>query len=81
MERSEKCEFSIIIPAYNVEKYIGSCIESVLQQSFSDFEILIINDGSTDGTLAVAEAFAEKDPRIRLFQRKMPVFHIPEIME
>ena len=70
MERSEKCEFSIIIPAYNVEKYIGSCIESILQQSFSDFEILIINDGSTDGTLTAAEAFAEKDPRIRLFSKK-----------
>lgn len=69
MERSETCEFSIIIPAYNVEKYIGSCIESILRQSFSDFEILIINDGSTDGTLAAAESFAEKDSRIRVFSK------------
>lgn len=70
MEKSEECEFSIIIPTYNVEKYIGSCIESVLQQSFSDFEILIINDGSTDGTLAVAESFAERDSRIRFFSKE-----------
>lgn len=71
MNECEKkvCEFSIIVPAYNVEKYIGSCIESILQQSFSDFELLIINDGSTDETLAVAERFAEEDGRVQFFSK------------
>ncbi len=66
----ESLEFSIIVPAYNVEKYIGSCIESILQQSFSDFELLIIDDGSTDETLAVIKQFAERDRRIQLFSKK-----------
>lgn len=70
MKKAEKCEFSIIVPAYNVEKYIGACTESILRQSFSDFEVLIIDDGSTDGTLAVAESFAEKDSRIRFFSKE-----------
>ncbi len=70
MKKEEKCVFSIIVPAYNVEKYIGACIESILQQSFSDFEVLIIDDGSMDGTLDVAMRYAEKDSRIRIFSKK-----------
>ncbi len=70
MGKTENCEFSIIVPAYNVEKYISSCIESILQQSFSDFELLIINDGSMDGTLDLAEQLADRDPRIRVFSKK-----------
>ena len=53
---------SVILPAYNCEKFIGKAIESVLQQTFSDFELIIINDGSTDKTEFAILAFA--DPRI-----------------
>ena len=49
-QTSGQCEFSIIVPAYNVEKYLADCLESVLSQTFTDFEILLINDGSTDKT-------------------------------
>ncbi|WP_198851975.1 glycosyltransferase family 2 protein [Alicyclobacillus sp. SO9] len=52
---------------YNDEKYIGQCIESVLKQSYPDFEYIIVDDGSTDDTWAVIEDYARKDPRIRAF--------------
>jgi glycosyltransferase involved in cell wall biosynthesis len=57
---------SVCIPAYNHEKYVGDCINSVLGQSFSDFEIVVTDDCSTDGTVEVVKSFS--DPRIRLFQ-------------
>jgi glycosyltransferase involved in cell wall biosynthesis len=57
---------SVCIPAYNHEKYIGDCINSVLGQSFSDFEIVVTDDCSTDGTVEVVKSFS--DSRIRLFQ-------------
>lgn len=50
-------KFSVIVPAYNAEKYIKECIESILAQSFKDYEIIIINDGSTDNTLQVLETY------------------------
>jgi glycosyltransferase involved in cell wall biosynthesis len=56
---------SVIIPAYNSEKTIGETIESVLQQTFSDFELIVINDGSTDATLEIASGI--RDPRIKVF--------------
>lgn len=56
---------SVIIPAYNSEKAIGETIKSVLQQTFSDFELIIINDGSTDATLEIVTSI--KDPRIKVF--------------
>lgn len=62
--------FSIIIPAYNVEHYIDACIKSVLEQSFGDFEILLINDGSTDQTGSKCEYWRNKDSRIRYMSQE-----------
>jgi glycosyltransferase involved in cell wall biosynthesis len=59
---------TVLMPAYNVEKYIGDAIASVLRQSFKDFELLIINDGSTDNTVKVIESF--KDARIKLISQE-----------
>ena len=56
---------SVIILSYNEEKYIKSCIKSVLQQTYSNFELIIVDDASTDNTLNIIKKF--KDPRIRLF--------------
>lgn len=60
---------SIIVPAYNVEKYIKKCIDSLLRQSFTDFELLLIDDGSTDTTPQLCDAYAQQDERIKCFHK------------
>ncbi|NLV98163.1 MAG: glycosyltransferase family 2 protein [Desulfovibrionales bacterium] len=59
-------KISVIMPCYNVEKYIARAIESVLQQTFIDFEFLIIIDGSPDNSQKIAESYAQKDKRIKV---------------
>lgn len=61
-------EISIIIPAYNEEKNIACCLNSVLAQTFESFEAICIDDGSTDGTVDIIKSFAEKDDRIILLK-------------
>lgn len=63
-------EVSIVIPVYNTEKYVEKCIRSVLEQSFSDLEILVIDDGSTDGSRAILERLASEDARIHLLTQE-----------
>ena len=60
---------SVIMPAYNSERYIGKGIESVLAQDYQAFELLIIDDGSKDSTKNIAEQYAERDARIRVFSQ------------
>ena len=60
---------SISMPAYNVEKYIGEAIESILAQTFTDWELIIVDDCSKDKTLAIASEYAAKDSRIRIIKR------------
>ncbi len=59
-------KFSIIIPVYNVEPYLRECLDSVLQQSFADWEAICVNDGSTDNSAAILEEYAVKDGRIKV---------------
>lgn len=61
---------SIIVPVYNVEKYLSRCIDSILSQTFFDFEILLIDDGSTDGSPIICDKYANKDSRVRVFHKK-----------
>ena len=58
--------FSLIIPVFNVEKYLGDCLDSVLNQSFQDWEAVCVNDGSTDGSLSILAEYAAKDVRIKV---------------
>ena len=61
-------EFSIIIPAYNVEKYIEQTLKSVLFQTFKDFEVICVDDGSEDKTLKIIEKYGKKDHRIKILK-------------
>lgn len=61
--------FSIIVPVYNTEKYLHQCIDSILAQSFTDFELLLINDGSTDRSREICEEYSKKDTRVRVFHK------------
>ena len=60
---------SIIIPVYNVAKWLDECLESVVGQTFSDFEVILINDGSTDESGEKCRKWCEKDARIRLIDK------------
>lgn len=63
-------KISIIIPVYNVEQYLPHCIESILIQSFTDYELLLINDGSTDNSGSICDGYADRDSRVRVFHKK-----------
>ncbi|HLS30455.1 MAG TPA: glycosyltransferase family 2 protein [Flavobacteriaceae bacterium] len=65
-----KPKISIIIPVYNTATYLEQCIESVLNQSFTDFELVLVNDGSTDHSGAICDDYAFKDGRIKVFHRE-----------
>jgi len=61
---------SIIMPVYNGEKYLKECIESVIAQTFSDWELIIVNDGSTDKSDSICKSYADKDNRIKVIYQK-----------
>lgn len=60
---------SIIVPVYNVEKYLSQCLDSLVNQTYQDIEIICVNDGSTDGSLGILEQYATKDGRINIISR------------
>lgn len=61
---------SVIVPVYNVEKYLTRCIDSILSQTFTDFELLLIDDGSTDNSGKICDEYAKQDSRIRVFHKE-----------
>src|SRR5262245_7131674 len=58
---------SVVMPVYNTERYLSTAIESVLAQTFTDFEFIILDDGSTDASVHIIRQYAENDERIRFF--------------
>lgn len=66
----KKAMISVIIPAYNIEKWIGRCIESVCGQTYRELEIIVVDDGSTDDTGKVIDSYAERDPRIKAIHKE-----------
>lgn len=63
-------KLSIIVPVYNVEKYLPKCLESLIKQTLKDIEIICVNDGSMDNSLAILKEFASKDSRIRIINNQ-----------
>ena len=63
-------KISVIIPVYNVEKYLSECLDSVVKQTLRDIEIICINDGSTDNSLSILKEYASKDSRIKIIDKE-----------
>lgn len=61
---------SVIVPVYNAEKTLRQCVDSILVQDFKDFELLLVDDGSKDGSPAICDEYAEKDARVRVFHKE-----------
>ncbi|HRI88694.1 MAG TPA: glycosyltransferase family 2 protein, partial [Candidatus Hydrogenedentes bacterium] len=71
MSSTEKIPaISVITPVYNNASYLPEALDSILGQTFSDFEFILVNDGSTDNSLEVLETYARRDPRIRISSRE-----------
>lgn len=63
-------EISVIVPVYKAERYLAECIDSILNQTFSDFEVLLVNDGSPDGSGAICDAYAAREERVSVIHQE-----------
>ncbi len=63
-------EITIVVPVYNVEKYLRQCINSLLDQTFTDFEIILVDDGSTDGSVDIERKYAVQDSRVKVIEKE-----------
>ena len=71
--------FSIIVPVYKVEQYLGKCVESILSQTWQDFELILVDDGSPDKCGKMCDEYAEKDKRIRAVHKKTADCQVQEM--
>ena len=62
--------FSVIVPIYNIEKYLCRCIDSVLAQTFDDYELILVDDGSPDACPVICDEYAKKDKRIKVIHKE-----------
>ena len=67
---ADKYKISVVVPVYNVEKFLQQCLDSILTQSLKDFELICVDDGSTDNSLNILKEYAAKDSRIKILQQK-----------
>lgn len=65
----ERVKFSVLVPVYNVERYLEQCVRSVLEQSYGSFELILVDDGSEDGSASMCDGFAREDSRVRVFHK------------
>ena len=66
----EEVLLSIIVPVYNVEKYLKECVDSLLHQTLSQYEVILVDDGSTDSSGKICDRYASKDTRIKVVHKK-----------
>ena len=62
-------DISVIVPVYNSEEYLRECLDSILAQSFRDFELILVDDGSSDGSGGICEEYKGSDSRVRLIRQ------------
>lgn len=67
---NEGIRLSMVVPVYNCEKYLDECIQSILKQTYTRFELIIVNDGSTDDSLSICERYAREDSRVKVYDIK-----------
>lgn len=67
---TSQIKISVIVPVYKAEKYLRKCVDSILAQTFRDFEVLLVDDGSPDKSGAICDEYAGKDPRVRVFHKE-----------
>lgn len=70
MNRNTKPEISVIIPVYNAEKWISRCLESIIKQTFKNFEVIIVNDASQDKSFEIVKQYILKDDRIIIINKE-----------
>lgn len=70
MDKIKPPKISIVVPIFNQEKYIKLCLQSILKQSFKDYELILVNDGSTDNSLSICQKYAKEDQRIVIIDKK-----------
>lgn len=62
-------KISVVVPVYNCERYLNTCIDSILSQTFTDFELILVDDGSTDGSALLCDAYSDRDNRIKVIHK------------
>lgn len=63
-------KLSVIVPVYNAERHLGRCVDSILSQSFSDFELILVDDGSSDTSYEMCLAYSQSDSRVRAIHKE-----------
>ena len=71
---------SIGVPVYNGEEYLRQCLNSIIEQTFKDFEVILVDDGSTDNSFVICQEYVAKDSLFRLIHQKIKVQQVQEIL-
>lgn len=74
-------KISVIVPIYNVEPYLRRCIDSIINQTYKNLEIILVDDGSTDGSGEICNKYEQQDERIRVIHKKMVAQQMQEIKD
>ena len=66
----DKIKFSIVVPVYNVEEYLSECVESLIRQTYEAYEIILVDDGSTDRSGSICDTYAKQNQNIKVYHKK-----------
>ena len=70
MSIREDVLFSVIVPVYNIERYLEKCVDSILNNTYKNFELILVDDGAPDGCPRICDSYSEKDKRVRVIHKK-----------